>query len=252
MNKINCCVFCNHNPVSIHFSGHIMTFFGQVQIYENNNDIYIKDCCLINYLMGGKSNNYFVYEQEKLIEEKYDKPKKFKILCVDGNEFKVFKFKPNACTNIKGFVRNQNILSRFNRSNISLIQYNGSYEILTETELKKKKSKKELIISSSLDYQISDELNTYIYMLKDARAVIGNMNVFKIGKTTQENFERFKGYPKGFKIYLFLACTNCHIFEKQILSKFRSKYASWLDFDTESFEGDPCSMIRDIFDIIKV
>ena len=87
--------------------------------------------------------------------------------------------------------------------------------------------------------------------MKDCRAVALNASVYKVGKTTQPNFERFKNYPKGYKIILLHGCTNCHAIEKNILELFKLKYIPRLDYDTESFEGNVISMRNDINDIIR-
>ena len=49
----------------------------------------------------------------------------------------------------------------------------------------------------------------FIYLIQDARDI--NTNIYKIGKSTQENTRRVKSYPKGSFLYLQVACNNCHM-----------------------------------------
>jgi hypothetical protein len=96
----------------------------------------------------------------------------------------------------------------------------------------------------------TNDLCTYVYLLQDRTAIVANASVYKVGKTTQPNFERFESYPKGYKVYLLMACTNCHAIETIMLARFRAKYKARIDYDTESFEGDCSSMVRDICEIV--
>lgn len=106
------------------------------------------------------------------------------------------------------------------------------------------------VTSDDIDMESSD-LNSYVYILKDRTAIATNASVYKVGKTTQPNLDRFKSYPKGYKIYFLSICTNCHLIESEILNLFRSKYIQRIDYDTESFEGDFISMRDDVYEIIK-
>lgn len=91
---------------------------------------------------------------------------------------------------------------------------------------------------------------TYVYLLRDRTAIATGDSVYKVGKTTQHNFERFRTYPKGYHLCLLIACNDCHSTESKILSLFMLKYKSRPDYDTESFEGDCYRMMIDICGVV--
>jgi phage/plasmid-associated DNA primase len=90
----------------------------------------------------------------------------------------------------------------------------------------------------------------YIYLLQTREFITTNQNVYKIGKTTQENNARFNSYPKGSRLLFQIICNNCHNNEKEIIKLFIGKYKQRKDIGYEYFEGDYKDMIKDIFDII--
>lgn len=91
----------------------------------------------------------------------------------------------------------------------------------------------------------------YIYMLKTRESVRMNENIFKIGKTEQQNFERFKAYPKGSILLFQSICKNCHECEKIIIKKFKEEFIHRIDFGNEYFEGDCNKMISMLCDIVS-
>ena len=67
-----------------------------------------------------------------------------------------------------------------------------------------------------------------------------------MGKTKQENLQRFKQYPKGSKLILQQVCDDCDILETQLIRDFKNKYIHRKDIGNEYFEGDYNEMIKDI------
>jgi hypothetical protein len=91
--------------------------------------------------------------------------------------------------------------------------------------------------------------NSYIYLIQEREFINSGENVFKIGRTRQENFERFKNYPKGSKILLHTICNDCDNAERKIKSYFKKIFISRKDYGSEYFEG---SYLRMIFEMNKV
>ena len=91
---------------------------------------------------------------------------------------------------------------------------------------------------------------SYIYLLIEREFLKTNEKIYKIGKTRQLNFKRFKQYPKGSMLLYQTWCDNCDTKERELLTHFRSKYKHRKDVGAEYFEGDYNNMIKDISGII--
>lgn len=87
----------------------------------------------------------------------------------------------------------------------------------------------------------------YIYLLQEREFVNLNQNIYKIGKSKQENCKRINSYPKGSKLILQLLCDNCDLMETQLIALFTDKYVHKEAIGREYFEGEVESMINDIF-----
>ncbi len=96
------------------------------------------------------------------------------------------------------------------------------------------------------------ELPQYIYLLKEREFIKTNENIYKIGKTTQQNNERFKQYPKGSILLLQSICSNCHSIEKEMIKQFKNNFKQRNDIGNEYFEGNLQDMIRIIIELIKL
>jgi hypothetical protein len=86
----------------------------------------------------------------------------------------------------------------------------------------------------------------YVYLIQEREFVQSGKPIFKIGKTKQPNFARFKQYSKGSIVIHHSTCFNCDECEKEIITFFKLKYKQRTDIGTESFEGDYRVMICDI------
>lgn len=229
----------DHSPDTIYLSGALWS-------YKDGPKTYLMECCLESYLVG-TNNHYITLEQQTDLCETY-KGLIYKTLVIDFNQYKVYALKESKLKSTKRI--------KFSRQ-IYLEEYQGAYGIYTNTQLKKLLDAKPKALPmrpcsapmGDTDMETND-LGTYVYLLQDRTAIAANANVYKIGKTTQPNFERFKSYPKGYKVYLLMACTNCHTIETTMLNRFRGKYIARPDYDTESFEGDLDSMMIDICEIV--
>lgn len=91
----------------------------------------------------------------------------------------------------------------------------------------------------------------YIYIIHLREYFNTNQNIYKIGKTKQELFKRFKQYPKGSQLISQYDCSDCDIVEKNIINLFKNKYIQRKDIGTEYFEGDILQMKDDIYNETK-
>lgn len=89
-------------------------------------------------------------------------------------------------------------------------------------------------------------MHQYIYLLREREFISLNQNVYKIGKTKQENLQRFHQYPRGSELLLQHSCDNCDALEVQLIREFKIKYIHRREFGNEYFEGDCKEMIKDI------
>jgi hypothetical protein len=91
----------------------------------------------------------------------------------------------------------------------------------------------------------------YIYLIQEREFVKNNERVYKIGKTKQPNFNRFKQYSKDSILISQISCLDCDVCEKQLIQIFKLKYLQRTDIGTEYFEGDYNSMTLDIMSNIS-
>lgn len=91
----------------------------------------------------------------------------------------------------------------------------------------------------------------YVYILKEREFVNCGEQVYKIGKTTQQNDRRFSQYPKGSILLFQSICSDCSKIEKVIKDKFKTEFKQRNDIGDGYFEGNFNKMIVLLLDIIK-
>lgn len=89
----------------------------------------------------------------------------------------------------------------------------------------------------------------YIYIIQIREHL--NTNIYKIGKTKQDNLKRFKQYPKGSKFISQYDCFDCDIVERNIITMFKNKYVQRTEYGVEYFEGNLTDMKDDIYGATK-
>lgn len=134
---------------------------------------------------------------------------------------------------------------------IQIKPVHGEYTILTPSMIERQMQSIKMDIDSHTlcDESIRQTIQ-YMYILKDRTAMETGSNIYKIGKTKQENLKRFKSYPKGFKLILLIACSNCDAIEKHVIQLFKRKYIQIKEYGNEYFQGSIQDMIRDITELI--
>lgn len=98
-------------------------------------------------------------------------------------------------------------------------------------------------------------LNTkshHIYLLREREFIKTNENIFKVGKSKQENMNRMRDYPNGSDVIIYIKCANCDETENIIIKEFKSKFNQMVDIGREYFEGDPDQMVDIIFNHVKI
>jgi hypothetical protein len=91
----------------------------------------------------------------------------------------------------------------------------------------------------------------YIYLLQEREFIITEQDIFKIGKTKQENLKRISTYPNGTQLIMQIQCDDCDSTELKLISLFTKNFKRRRDIGLEYFEGDCHEMIRYIFEEIE-
>lgn len=94
-------------------------------------------------------------------------------------------------------------------------------------------------------------MTEYIYLLQKREFIKTNENIYKIGKTKQENLKRIKNYDNGSILICQLRCNDCDKLEKKLITLFREKYELQKDIGNEYFKGNSDDMMNDIYNLIK-
>jgi len=105
---------------------------------------------------------------------------------------------------------------------------------------------------TSIEYIKMNNIDTeYIYLLKEREFIKTGENIYKIGRTKQNNLNRIQNYPNGTILLYQRKCINSTILEKKIIANLKIKFKNRLDIGYEYFEGDENAMQDIINDIIK-
>jgi hypothetical protein len=94
-------------------------------------------------------------------------------------------------------------------------------------------------------------ITNYIYLLQEREFIKTNENIYKVGRTKKENYQRFNQYPKGSVLLFQIICNNCEKIETQVIKEFKEDFNQRKDIGNEYFQGDYKLMIDKIYTIIK-
>ena len=89
----------------------------------------------------------------------------------------------------------------------------------------------------------------YIYLLQEREFIKTKENIYKLGKTKQENLKRIQNYPNGTVLVIQLECENCDIIEKNLIIIFKESFKQRIGI--EYFEGNPDAMRKIVCDYIN-
>jgi hypothetical protein len=250
------CNYCWH-IVTTTSSTNFKQINGTVFYFTDNASLkrYVKKCCMLKYgydeLNRGEDFNNRILSLLKVKSPKYVLLNNEPIMVFEIN-FKSQEniINPYGYPTMPGTSPNQNIIS-VNRF-ITFQVIPEPYQFISKKQyinLLNKPSPTHALTDNIVDLSMSDNIH-YIYLLQERTAVESNLNVYKIGKSTQVNYKRFDGYHKGFKLLLHIACNNCHVRETEIMNLFKIKYIQYTKFGLEYFEGNCQEMMKDIILII--
>lgn len=77
-------------------------------------------------------------------------------------------------------------------------------------------------------------------------------NIYKIGRTSQQEFRRFNGYPKNSELLLYIHVSDSHKVENEIIDLFKQKYKQIPTSGIEYFQGDVKEMVQDIVNLCLI
>ena len=89
-------------------------------------------------------------------------------------------------------------------------------------------------------------MTQYIYLIQTRECKNSDTNIYKIGKTKQDNLLRVNQYPKGSQLLLQQICSDCDVLESLLIKEFKNKYIQKLEYGREYFQGCYNEMIKDI------
>ena len=90
-------------------------------------------------------------------------------------------------------------------------------------------------------------VSDYIYIVHCEQHI--HTNIYKIGRTSQQEFRRFNGYPKNSELLLYMHVDDSHTIELELLSLFKEKYTQITSAGAEYFQGDVKEMVKDVVSI---
>lgn len=94
-------------------------------------------------------------------------------------------------------------------------------------------------------------MTNYVYLLQEREFIKTKENIYKVGMTQKENFERFNQYPKGSVLLFQTICNDCKKIENQVIKQFKEKFIRRDDIGSEYFEGNYKLMIDIIYLTVK-
>lgn len=234
------CHYCNFiqttafSTYSKHINGVLYYFINQKNFKQ-----YVMRCCLLKYAIDEKNRDIYFYN--KILELMKIKSYKY-ILANDQIPIIVYELKFKNTEEFKNLFDANVIINR----NIILQEIPEKYEFISITKYNNIINQSQNIISNVIKFPDIQR----VYIVHDAVAIATNENVYKIGRTSQQDLSRFKNYTKGSKLIFLTICNNCNIIEKKIIELFKTKYIIREDRGLEFFQGECIMMIKDIIEII--
>lgn len=86
----------------------------------------------------------------------------------------------------------------------------------------------------------------YLYLLREREFIKTNELIFKVGKTTQNLYQRINKYPKDSELIMAIRVADCHTAETALLKELRRKYIQRRDIGYEYFEGDQQEFMKEL------
>lgn len=217
----------------------------QLAVYRDGLKAYVKMCCLYSYYFGNVNQMSSNAKQSIPLQLK---AKHCKYVITDNESFQVYELQIKKSEKIDDPESSLSSRKIQVTRDINIYDLYTPYKVLTKSAYDKEmnKIKKQQVASCKKDTESGSQ---YVYLIQERTAVVANQSIYKIGRTEQNNFERFKGYGKGYKILLHMICDDCKNTEQIILETFKTKYRQATEYGSEYFEGSHKEMIQDIMTI---
>jgi hypothetical protein len=90
----------------------------------------------------------------------------------------------------------------------------------------------------------------YLYLLREREFIKTNELIFKVGKTTQNLYQRINKYPKDSELIMAIRVADCHTAETALLKELRRKYIQRRDIGHEYFEGEQQAFMKELSEFI--
>ena len=188
--------------------------------YENNKRYYI-----IFGIELPKYENIYVGKIDKL---NYEKRNKYCDNCYDS------------------FLTNEMYdFSNFFEINKDIFKFEEKY---VNNKKKFKSDKKCILTEVKQNNHITNVGSNYI--IYEREFIKTKENIYKIGKTKQDNIKRLNQYPKGSILMIQKYVNNCDSIEKEIIKIFDSKFINRKDIGREYYEGNYDEMEKSFLNII--
>ena len=92
----------------------------------------------------------------------------------------------------------------------------------------------------------------YIYLLQTRESITNNEQVYKVGRTYQDELKRFNNYPKGSQLHLYISCLNSVEVERSIITDFNNLFQNVDLYGKEYFKGNLLDMMKVILNNISL
>lgn len=137
-------------------------------------------------------------------------------------------------------VYNITITNNINQSNTDIDELSDKLLEKMKIHFVPKRKLKEII---EYDYD-------YIYLIREARFIKGDINIYKIGRTFRKPDKRMAEYPPGSEALLLMKSHHSKRDETQLLKVFEETFEIRRDMGSEYFMGDWEKMIKIIVDFL--
>lgn len=230
------------------------TLTGYLTVYaDDNNNTYVKRCCLIAYYIGAQKLNEHATNIDHRFRERMPEFSR-KYIIHEESPIVVYKLKIRTQERISNLLTRQYAdgdLVRLMRQVSTRPFKREGYTFTSQSRFNKLMNNSSRSNSSSPIRDNRCEDIGYIYLIRTSAYVASNENVYKIGRTDRDPWVRLREYENGIEPYLCVRCINSVDTESKILRLFNRRYGSPV-IRKEYFRGHPDSMIHDIMANVKL
>jgi len=250
MNNLHACASCqcvtaqysNWSPKTIRS----VEVHGALTYYRDGLKMYVKECCLFGYYFGNPDMMSTTTKQSIPLRLKSKAPKYVVMENVSFVVYDISSIKKKEKTTDPNSMNGNDKMEIVR--NVFMSPSNEQYEIITKSGYDRMQK---ALVKATIANVLDNTIPQYVYLIQERTAVVANQPIYKIGRSEQSNFTRFKGYAKGYRVLLHMMCDNCRDTEAAIMKHFKCNYRQVTEYGAEYFEGDWKRMRNDIFNIVN-